>query len=90
MNKKAIVEAMAKELNMTKKDAQIAFELVFANIEKSLKKDKRFMVPGFGTFNLVNRKARTARNPQTGETIKIKARKAVTFKPSTTLKAKFN
>ena len=90
MNKKEIIEVIAKDLDITKKDAKRAFELTFENIEKSLKKEKRFMVPGFGTFKLAQRKARTARNPQTGATIKIKARKAVTFKPSTTLKEKFN
>jgi DNA-binding protein HU-beta len=55
---------------------------------KTIKKDKRFSYPGFGTWTVRKRKARTGRNPQTGETIKIAASKTVGFKPSTQLKGK--
>ena len=51
-------------------------------ITQSLKKNQRVMLVGFGTFGVSKRKARTGRNPQTGETIKIKASKSVGFKPS--------
>lgn len=89
MNKKTIVETIAKELDITKVAAQRAYEIVFESIEKGIKKDS-VTVPGFGTFKTTKRKARNGRNPQTGETIKIPARTAVTFKASTTLKSKFN
>ncbi|MFH1727362.1 MAG: HU family DNA-binding protein [Pseudomonadota bacterium] len=58
----------------------------FTTLAKSIKKDKRFTYPGFGTWTLKNRKARMGRNPQTGEEIKIKASKTVTFKPSSRYK----
>ena len=54
----------------------------FSSIGKAIKKDKRFSYPGFGTFTVRKRKARTGRNPQTGEAIKINASKTVGFKPS--------
>jgi nucleoid DNA-binding protein len=89
MNKKTIIENIAKELDITKVKAQRAYELVFENIEKGVKKDK-VTIPGFGTFRTVKRAARNGVNPATGEKIKIKASKSVAFKPSATLKAKFN
>jgi len=58
----------------------------FSAIGKAIKKDKRFSYPGFGTFTVRKRKARTGRNPQTGEVIKINASKTVGFKPSPKLK----
>ena len=54
----------------------------FTVMAKAIKKDKRFSYPGFGTFTVRKRKARTGRNPQTGEAIKINASKTVGFKPS--------
>lgn len=54
----------------------------FSIIGKAIKKDKRFTYPGFGTFTVRKRKARTGRNPQTGEVINISASKTVGFKPS--------
>ena len=53
---------------------------------KTIKKEKRFAYPGFGTWTVRKRKARTGRNPQTGESIKIAASKTVGFKPATQLK----
>ncbi len=60
---------------------------VFGTISKSIKKEKRFSYPEFGTFNVKKRKARTGRNPQTGEKIKIKASKTVGFKPAPSFKS---
>lgn len=59
---------------------------VFENLGASLRKEKRFAYPGFGTWTVRNRKARKGRNPQTGETITIKASKTVGFRPAKTLK----
>lgn len=59
---------------------------LFQILTASLKKNQRFSVPGFGTFNVKKRKARTGRNPQTGAPLKIKASKTVTFKPTPKLK----
>lgn len=57
-------------------------------LSESIKKNDRFTVPGFGTFNVKKRKARTGRNPQTGDKIRIKASKTITFKPTPKLKNK--
>ena len=51
-------------------------------LKKAIGKDKRFAYPGFGTFTVRKRKARTGRNPQTGDKIKIAASKTVAFKPA--------
>ena len=55
-------------------------------IVTELKREGRFTLPGFGTFTVAKRKARTARNPRTGETIKVKASRTVRFKASPTLR----
>ncbi len=73
---------------LTKKLATELVDAVFDNLAGAIKKDRRFSYPGFGTFVVRQRKARTGRNPQTGETIKIKASKAVGFKAARTLKDK--
>ncbi len=57
-------------------------DAAFEGIKKAVKKEKKFFVPGFGTFSQRQRKARKGRNPKTGEVIKIKASKTVGFKPS--------
>jgi DNA-binding protein HU-beta len=62
-------------------------DATFQAIAKTIKKEKRFAYPGFGTFTVRSRKARKGRNPQTGEEIKIKASKTVGFKPAPTLKS---
>ena len=73
---------------ITKKAVGEVVDCCFDVMGKTIKKEKRFAYPGFGTWTVRKRKARTGRNPQTGETIKIAASKTVGFKPSTQLKAK--
>lgn len=76
-----------KDESLTKKLAGEILDAAFDAIGKTIKKDKRFAYPGFGTFTVRNRKARKGRNPQTGEEIKIKASKTVGFKPAPSLKS---
>ncbi len=90
MKKAELVEAIAKETGLTKADATRALEATFEVITKALKKGERVPVAGFGTFDVSKRKAREGRNPQTGEKVKIPARKAVTFKAGTALKESVN
>ena len=90
MKKAELVEAIATKTGLTKADANRALDATFEVITKALKKGERVPVAGFGTFNVSKRKAREGRNPQTGETVKIAARKAVTFKPGTALKETVN
>jgi len=89
MTKDELIKAVmktCKDNDLTKRLTTNILENAFSAIGKSIKKDKRFSYPGFGIFTVRNRKARTGRNPQTGETIKINASKTVGFKPSPKLK----
>ncbi|MFQ5455353.1 MAG: HU family DNA-binding protein [Nitrospirota bacterium] len=83
MTKSELINKAAKSVNrVVKKDAAAIIDAVFSSIKTEIKKNKRFSMPDFGTFNVRKRKARKGRNPQTGEEIKIKASKTVTFKPT--------
>ena len=90
MKKVELVEAVAKETGLTKADSARAVDATFAAITEALKKGHKVPLVGFGTFAVSKRKAREGRNPRTGETVKIAARKAVTFKPGTALKESVN
>ena len=85
-----MVDAMAGGAGLTKKQAGEAFDALFGAMTKTLKKGDRVQVPGFGSFSVSKRKARTGRNPATGETIKIKASKGVRFKVGSDLKVALN
>ncbi len=80
MNKGDLVEAIAKGSGLTKADAGRALDATLDSITKTLKKGDKVTIPGFGTFSITKRAARTGRNPATGETIKIKAKKTPKFK----------
>ncbi len=86
MNKGDLIESVAKKASISKAKAATAVNALLDSIGVSLKKGKSVSVVGFGTFSVVKRKARNGRNPQTGETIKIKASKAPKFKPGKGLK----
>lgn len=85
MNKADLVNEVAKITN-TKKEAQAAVDFIFSTITTALKKKDTITLAGFGTFKVGNRKARTGRNPQTGETIKIKAKNIPKFVAAKALK----
>lgn len=85
MNKGDLVNQVAKVVS-TKKEAQAAVDCVLTSITKALKKKDSVTLVGFGTFKVDKRKARKGRNPQTGEEIKIKARKVPKFVPGKALK----
>jgi DNA-binding protein HU-beta len=90
MNKSDLVDALADATGMTKADAGRAVDALFSPdggvIAKTLKKDGRVQITGFGTFEAKHRKARTGRNPRTGETIKIAATKTPAFRAGKGLK----
>lgn len=89
MTKADLIEAVMKSNKNNGLSKRLTTDIIdntFSAIGKSIKKDKRFSFPDFGTFTVRNRKARKGRNPQTGATIKIKASKTVGFKPSPKLK----
>lgn len=86
MTKSDLVEAVAKAAQLSKSAAGVAVDATFETIGRSIKKEKRFQVPGFGTFTVRGRKARQGRSPQTGAIINIKASRTVGFKPAPSLK----
>ena len=86
MNKQQLVAKVAKDLGGTKSSAAQAIESVLDGITKALKKGDSVTFVGFGTFKTAQRKARTARNPQTGAAIKIPKRRVVRFSAGKALK----
>jgi nucleoid DNA-binding protein len=87
MNKRDLIEAVAKELNMSKREAASVVELVFGIIKDCLKRYEDINIGGFGEFMMKKRKARRGVNPKTGEKIEIAASTAPKFRASKTLKA---
>jgi DNA-binding protein HU-beta len=94
MNKSELVDALADATGMTKADAARAIDALFDTdggiISKALKRKERVQITGFGTFESRHRKARTGRNPRTGETIKISASESPSFKAGKGLKDALN
>jgi len=80
MNKSDLIDAMAADAGISKAAAKAALESLTDNVTKSLKKGNKVALVGWGTWSISKRKARTGRNPQTGEAIKIKAKNVVRFK----------
>ena len=89
MNKGNLINEVAKVVN-TKKEAQAVVDCIFDTITKTLKKKGTVTLVGFGTFKVNKMKARNGRNPQTGETIKIKAKKVPKFSAGKALKDAVN
>lgn len=90
MNKSELIDAVAKDSGLTKKDSEAALKAIIENIAKALEKNDDVQLIGFGTFSIGERAARTGRNPKTGETITIKASKSPKFKPGKVLKDRVN
>ena len=86
MNKTELVDSIAKKSGLTKKDSEAALSAFIDAVSKALKKGDRVQLVGFGTFEVSKRAARTGKNPQTGEQIKIPAAKLPKFKAGKALK----
>ena len=86
MNKQELIEKVVKETGATKALAGKVLESAMGNIGKTLKKGDTITFVGFGTFKTSVRKARTARNPRTGEPIKIAKRRVPRFTAGKALK----
>jgi nucleoid DNA-binding protein len=84
MNKADLVDEVMKIMN-TKKEAQAVVNCFFDTIRESLKHKEQVAVVGFGTFKVASRKARTGRNPKTGEAIMIEGKNVPKFTPSRAL-----
>lgn len=90
MNKSQLIDAVAKNAELTKAQAAQSVDAVLDAIQLGLQEDGDVALSGFGTFAVTAREARTGRNPSTGESIHIAASKAVKFKPGRALKDAVN
>ena len=82
MNKAELIAKIAEDAGITKTQANATLDSFVEAVTKSLKKGEKVTLVGFGTFSVAKRQARNGRNPQTGATIKIKAKKVAKFKAS--------
>ena len=80
MNKEQLIEQMASAAKISKREAKDALDSFVTSVKKAVKKGDRVSLVGFGTFSQGKRNARTGRNPRTGETINIAAKKTARFK----------
>ena len=90
MNKVALIEKVDSVLNTTKVQAEQIVDTIFESIVSTLKKGEEVSVAGFGKFIIKDKPARMARNPKTGEQVKVAASKAVKFTVAKALKEAVN
>ena len=90
MNKSDLINALADKAQISKKDAEKFVGAFVDTVTDSLAKGDKVQLIGFGTFEVKSRPARVARNPRTGEEIKIEASKAPAFKAGKALKDTVN
>ena len=90
MNKQDLVNAMAQETNLSKKDVESVLNSFVNVVSTALENKDKVQLVGFGTFETRERAARNGKNPQTGETLNIPASTAPAFKPGKALKEKVN
>ena len=80
MNKAQLIDAIAEKSVLTKADSKKALDAFMETVGETLKQDDKVALVGFGTFSVTERPERQGRNPQTGGTITIDAKKVVKFK----------
>jgi len=90
MTKADIVEALYEKVGFSKKEAADLVELVFDTLKSTLAQGQKIKISGFGNFVVREKRSRVGRNPQTGESIEISARRVLTFRPSQVLRAEVN
>ena len=88
LTKDGIAESLYEELGLNKREARELVEIYFDELKEALSNGKQVKLSGFGNFDLRDKKERPGRNPKTGESIPISARRVVTFKPGQKLKNK--
>ena len=90
MNKAELVNAISEKTALSKKDAEKVLAAFTETVTESLTAGEKVQIVGFGSFEVVNRAARTARNPRTGEAVEIAASKAPAFNAGKALKDSVN
>lgn len=86
MNKAELIATMAETSGVSKKDTEQVLNAFIATVQKTLKQDGKVQIPGFGSFEVRERAARSGRNPLTGEAIELAAAKVPAFKAGKGLK----
>jgi len=87
MTKADIVQALNEKLGFSKKEAADLVELVFETLKTTLSQGQKIKISGFGNFVVREKRSRIGRNPQTGQTIEISARRVLNFRPSQVLRS---
>jgi DNA-binding protein HU-beta len=90
MNKSELVETVASDVELSKADVARAVDSLLGTVEQTLRRGEDVSITGFGKFSVGNRAARAGRNPQTGETVRIKASKTPRFSAGASLKQAVN
>lgn len=90
MSKKDLIDAVAKDCELTKEKATSVVDAMLNHIRGSMQKGEEVRIPDFGTFKVAKRKAREGRNPATGATINIPASTVAKFTPAKGLKDALN
>jgi DNA-binding protein HU-beta len=90
MNKSELIDAIAADAGISKNAAKLALDSFLGNIGTTLKTGGKISLVGFGSWSVAERAAREGRNPQTGATIKIAAKRVVKFKPGAELENQVN
>ena len=90
VTKAEIVDVLHDRIGFSKKEAAELVEMVFDTMKETLSKGEKIKISGFGNFLIRDKRARRGRNPQTGESIEISARRVLTFKPSQVLRTDVN
>jgi len=90
MTKADLVDAIHEKVGFSKKEAADLVELIFDSMKEGLAHGGKIKISGFGNFVVRDKRSRMGRNPQTGQSIEISARRVLTFRPSQVLRAEVN
>jgi integration host factor subunit alpha len=90
MTKADIVETLYEKVGFSKKEAADLVEMVFDTLKSTLAQGNKVKISGFGNFVVREKRSRVGRNPQTGQSIEISARRVLTFRPSQVLRTDVN
>jgi len=90
MIKADLINKIAREMNISKQEAEAGVNLFFQTIKEALEQGEEIELRGFGSFRFRQRQARSGRNPRTGEPVKVPPKKVLYFKPSKLLKSIIN
>ncbi len=90
MTKAELIEAVYSKVGISKKESADLVELIFDTMKDTLSNGEKIKISGFGNFVVREKRSRMGRNPQTGESMEISARRVLTFRPSQVLKNDLN